>query len=117
MAVHDIDPVTVSNLSLYDHQDFAGNVLLQKKHFLTEHLHSLAVGHQQATFADIEPEYDTLVFFPSWSPHEVLPVHVPSGRFMDSRFDINCWIHRALQDDSKRCLRPRPGPRSGSSLP
>jgi Rps23 Pro-64 3,4-dihydroxylase Tpa1-like proline 4-hydroxylase len=58
-------------------------------------LHALAPSHEQATFADIEPEYNTLVFFPSWSPHEVLPVHVPSGRFMDSRFAINCWIHRA----------------------
>jgi Rps23 Pro-64 3,4-dihydroxylase Tpa1-like proline 4-hydroxylase len=65
-------------------------------------LHSLAPGHQQATFVDIEPDYDTLVFFPSWYPHEVLPVHVPSGRFLDSRFAINCWVHR----DSRQSIAP-----------
>jgi hypothetical protein len=56
-------------------------------------LHSLA-DHHEAPFIDIEPDFDTLVFFPSWFPHEVLPVLVPSGRFLDSRFAINCWIHR-----------------------
>jgi SM-20-related protein len=45
------------------------------------------------TFVDIEPANDTLVFFPSWFPHEVLPVACPSGRFQDSLFAINCWIH------------------------
>jgi SM-20-related protein len=57
-------------------------------------LHSLEASGQQGTFIDIEPDYDTLVFFPSWFPHEVLPVHVPSNQFLDSRFAINCWIHR-----------------------
>jgi len=66
-------------------------------------LHSLA-DHQEAPFVDIEPDFDTLVFFPSWFPHEVLPVHVPSGRFLDSRFAISCWIHRgkALPDRNGR---------------
>jgi Rps23 Pro-64 3,4-dihydroxylase Tpa1-like proline 4-hydroxylase len=68
-------------------------------------LHSLSAGHQQATFIDIEPEHDTLVFFSSWFPHEVLPVHVPSGRFMDSRFAINCWIHRASQQAIAPAIR------------
>jgi SM-20-related protein len=45
-------------------------------------------------FVEIEPTNDTLVFFPSWFPHEVLPVSCPSGRFEDSRFAINFWIHR-----------------------
>lgn len=43
---------------------------------------------------DIEPETDTLVVFPSWLRHEVRPVQVPSGAWRDSRFTINCWIHR-----------------------
>jgi SM-20-related protein len=43
-------------------------------------------------FVDIEPTNETLVFFPSWFPHEVLPVTCPSGRFEDSRFAINCWV-------------------------
>jgi hypothetical protein len=40
------------------------------------------------------PEGDTLVFFPSVSPHEVLPLSVPSRTFADSRFTVNGWIHR-----------------------
>jgi SM-20-related protein len=46
-------------------------------------------------FVDITPDSDTLVFFPSWSFHEVRPVTVPSGQFMDSRFAINCWVSRS----------------------
>jgi len=57
-------------------------------------LHSLAGNAQPGTFVDIEPECDMILFFPSWFPHEVLPVTCPSGRFLDSRFTINCWIHR-----------------------
>ena len=43
---------------------------------------------------DIVPETDTLVVFPSWLRHEVLPVRQPSGAWADRRFSINCWIHR-----------------------
>lgn len=46
-------------------------------------------------YLDIAPETDTLVIFPSWLRHEVRPVHAPSGAWADSRFTINCWIHRA----------------------
>jgi Rps23 Pro-64 3,4-dihydroxylase Tpa1-like proline 4-hydroxylase len=59
-------------------------------------LHSLAASGKLGTFVDVEPDCDTLIFFPSWFPHEVLPVHCPSGRFMDSRFAINCWVHAKL---------------------
>jgi SM-20-related protein len=48
-----------------------------------------------ATFVDIEPEHNTLLVFPSWIIHEVMPVSCPSHRFVDSRFAINCWIYRA----------------------
>src|SRR5262249_45472756 len=48
-----------------------------------------------APFIDILPETDTLVAFPSWLRHEVLPVQVPSGAWADRRFTINCWVHRA----------------------
>src|SRR5262249_49083937 len=40
-------------------------------------LHSLAASGRQGTFIDIAPDYDTLVFFPSFFPHEVLPVKCP----------------------------------------
>lgn len=51
-------------------------------------------GNSEQNFIDIEPERNSLLVFPSWAPHEVLPVHCPSGRFIDSRFAINCWLHR-----------------------
>jgi Rps23 Pro-64 3,4-dihydroxylase Tpa1-like proline 4-hydroxylase len=53
-----------------------------------------------APSVDIHPDADTLVVFPSWLRHEVLPVRVPSGAWADGRFTINCWIHR---------LSPSPG--------
>ena len=43
---------------------------------------------------DLLPETDSLVVFPSWLRHEVLPVRVPSGLWADGRFAINCWFHR-----------------------
>jgi SM-20-related protein len=58
-------------------------------------LHSPAASGQQCTFADITPDYDTLVFFPSFFPHEVLPVKCARGHFLDSRFAINIWIRRS----------------------
>lgn len=51
---------------------------------------------ERADFVDIEPVRNSLLVFPSWAPHEVMPVHCSSRRFIDSRFAINCWIYRAL---------------------
>jgi SM-20-related protein len=48
---------------------------------------------------DIAPETDTLVAFPSWMRHEVLPVRVPSGAWTDRRFSINCWVLRPNRAD------------------
>ena len=47
-----------------------------------------------APFIDICPETDTLVAFPSWLRHEVLPVRLPEGGWPDHRFTVNCWLHR-----------------------
>jgi SM-20-related protein len=47
-----------------------------------------------APTADVVPETDSLVVFPSWLTHEVRPVRVPSQVWADGRFAINCWIHR-----------------------
>jgi Rps23 Pro-64 3,4-dihydroxylase Tpa1-like proline 4-hydroxylase len=52
-------------------------------------------------FVELAPETDSLIFFPSWLRHEVLPVRVPSGAWADSRFTINCWIHRAEAPSGK----------------
>lgn len=57
-------------------------------------LHSILPPEQGGRFRDIVPEQDMLVLFPSWAPHEVLPVSCPSGAFMASRFAINCWYRR-----------------------
>ena len=56
-------------------------------------LHPLLPGVAEGRYVDIPPERDTLVLFPSWAQHEVMPVSVPSGEFMKSRFAINCWYH------------------------
>ena len=43
---------------------------------------------------DIAPAQNRMLVFPSWGPHEVLPVICPSGAFADSRFAVNCWVYR-----------------------
>jgi len=53
-----------------------------------------ALEHSGQHYLDIEPQRDQLLLFPAWAPHEVMPVSCPSGRFMDSRFAINCWYRR-----------------------
>jgi SM-20-related protein len=45
-----------------------------------------------ATFAEIKPENNTLLFFPSRHVHEVLPTLSRTGNFADGRFTINGWI-------------------------
>jgi SM-20-related protein len=45
--------------------------------------------------ADITPKNNSVLFFPSYCHHEVLPVHCASQRFADGRFTINGWIRRA----------------------
>jgi SM-20-related protein len=54
-----------------------------------------------AGYIDIEPVRNSLLVFPSWAPHEVTPVQCPSRRFADSRFAINCWIHRTLSESTR----------------
>jgi SM-20-related protein len=61
-------------------------------------LHSMAASGQEGTFVDILPDYDTFVFFPSMFPHEVLPVKLPSSKFLESRFAINIWMSKLSGD-------------------
>ena len=56
-------------------------------------LHKLGSSEPAATIA---PQHDRLAVFPSFIPHEVLPITCPSGAFEDSRFSINCWLHRVV---------------------
>jgi SM-20-related protein len=57
-------------------------------------LYSLDTKEDGGNFADVQPEQNMLLVFPSWALHEVLPVNCPSRRFSDSRFNVNCWLHR-----------------------
>ena len=43
-------------------------------------------------FVDVLPKQNRLVAFASWVPHAVMPISCRSGRFIDSRFAINCWV-------------------------
>lgn len=51
-------------------------------------LHAIVGGGHQ----DFEARNNTLMMFPSFAPHEVLPISVPSGRVEDGRFSVNCWV-------------------------
>ena len=53
-----------------------------------------------APFVDIAPETDTLVAFPSWLRHQVLPVRLSESSWRDHRFTINCWLHRTPSGDA-----------------
>lgn len=44
---------------------------------------------------DVAPDDNSLIVFPSWGPHEVMPIRCASRDFADSRFAVNCWIYRA----------------------
>jgi Rps23 Pro-64 3,4-dihydroxylase Tpa1-like proline 4-hydroxylase len=58
-------------------------------------LYAHGTTESDARFVDLEPEWNTLIVFPSWALHEVRPVTCPSSSFIDSRFAINCWLHRS----------------------
>lgn len=45
-------------------------------------------------FQTIHPAQNQILFFPSGSLHEVLPVECASREFADSRFTVNGWVHR-----------------------
>lgn len=47
------------------------------------------------SYRTIEPEHDTIVFFPAGAFHEVVPSTCPSGRFADHRFTLTTWISAA----------------------
>jgi SM-20-related protein len=56
-------------------------------------LRLFAIGDGE-NHVDIEPAHNSLLVFPSWAGHEVMPVRCPSKRFIDSRFAVNCWVYR-----------------------
>ncbi|MEU6313220.1 2OG-Fe(II) oxygenase [Streptomyces sp. NPDC047014] len=44
------------------------------------------------SYRTVEPDHDTIVFFPAGAFHEVVPSTCPSGRFQDFRFTLTTWI-------------------------
>lgn len=58
-------------------------------------LHTVPIGSDEVSPKDISPDNNSLLVFPSFAPHEVLPVAAPDVEFKDWRFAVNCWIHRA----------------------
>jgi len=90
-TVSDSDSVRVLSGVYYFHN--------HPKAFTGGALRLYAIGDPaMATFVDIEPEHNTLLVFPSWIVHEVMPVSCPSHRFVDSRFAINCWVYRSKSE-------------------
>jgi SM-20-related protein len=57
-------------------------------------VHALGLGDRRPAKVVIEPLHNRLAVFPAFIPHEVRTIDCPSGRFEDSRFSINCWLHR-----------------------
>lgn len=52
-------------------------------------------GHRaMSTYRTIVPEQNQLVLFASGLSHEITPVKCPSGKFADSRFTVNGWLHK-----------------------
>jgi SM-20-related protein len=70
------------------------------KGFSGGHLRLYTIQGEVGNYRDIEPVSDSVVFFPSWLPHEVQPVRSPSGDFADGRFSINCWVHKILTENA-----------------
>lgn len=84
-GVEGYQPIRVISAIYYFHA--------RPKAFTGGELRLHAIGDPQAErFVDIEPEYNALVVFPAWAPHEVRPICCPSGRFADSRFAVNLFV-------------------------
>lgn len=68
----------------------------QPKVFFGGQLRILPLRHNvpDSKFLDVEPINDRLLLFPSWVPHQVLPVKLEANNFIDSRFAINCWYRK-----------------------
>jgi hypothetical protein len=53
---------------------------------------ALALYDERGRAHSVEPDHNTVVFFPRDLEHEVLPVTCPSREFENSRFSITLWI-------------------------
>ena len=53
----------------------------------------LCDGDGTGAFTLIEPQHNSIVFFPASGLHQVAPVHGDSEDFGDARFAIHGWLH------------------------
>lgn len=57
-------------------------------------------GSPDHSIIEVEPEVDTLLLFPSFLRHEVVPVETRSNAWMDRRFNLTCWLCRPAEPAS-----------------
>ncbi|GHC44449.1 2OG-Fe(II) oxygenase [Streptomyces cinnamoneus] len=73
-------------------------------------LYDTAVRNGRAERADtyrtIEPDHDTIVFFPASAFHEVTASACPSGLFADHRFTLTTWISGTPQAQRQAARTP-----------
>ena len=55
-------------------------------------------AEQLSSFELVVPEHNKIVFFPSRYLHEVLPINCPTKAFADSRFTVNGWLWKTMED-------------------
>jgi SM-20-related protein len=56
--------------------------------------HPLPIKSGNDSHLDIAPDHNSLLVFPSWASHEVLPVCCADDNMKTWRFAVNCWIHK-----------------------
>ncbi|WP_171166972.1 2OG-Fe(II) oxygenase [Streptomyces sp. I05A-00742] len=49
------------------------------------------------SFRDVQPDHDSLVFFPADAWYQVRPVNSPSAKLLDSRFAFHGWLGTTSQ--------------------
>jgi SM-20-related protein len=65
------------------------------KAFTGGQLRLFGLGEREGhCIGEIEPAFDSAVIFPSWIPHEILPVVTDSHQFSAGRFAVTCWLRR-----------------------
>lgn len=93
---HHIDTVTHENAKSYRVISAIYYFHSQPKKFSGGELrlHPFPFGNGDDEPKDIIPENNSLVVFPSFAPHEVLPVKAAGLDFKDWRFAVNCMVHK-----------------------
>jgi SM-20-related protein len=93
---HHIDTVTIKDAKSYRVISAIYYVNSEPKKYTGGHLrlYPFPLGSGNDEPVDIIPENNSLVIFPSYAPHEVLPVVAPGLEFKDWRFAVNCMVHK-----------------------